>query len=326
MKNILCTGGCGFIGSNFINIMTSKYPRYHFYNIDKLDYCSKDGDFLTKDNYTFIYGNITDIDLMKYIFEKNSIDTVIHFAAQTHVDNSFGNSLSFTKDNVVGTHTLLEVAKNLKIEKFIHISTDEVYGEVDIEHEGCYEKSLLNPTNPYAATKACAEFLCKSYYSSFKLPIIIIRANNVYGPGQYPEKIIPKFITKLLNNQVCTIHGYGDSRRNFIHIFDVVSAIETIMFKGHVNEIYNIGSKNEYGVNDIFVKLCKIMKPTELPYNYKTNVPDRYFNDFRYSINCDKLKNIGWNETISFSEGLKQTINWYTKFHQENLTWKQAKV
>lgn len=326
MKNILCTGCCGFIGSNFINIMTEKYPEYHFYNIDKLDYCSKDGDFITKDNYTFIYGNITDIHLMEYIFEKNNIDTVIHFAAQTHVDNSFGNSLYFTKDNILGTHTLLEVSRKTNIEKFIHISTDEVCGEVDIEHEGCYEKSLLNPTNPYAATKASAEFICKSYYNSFKLPIIIIRANNVYGPGQYPEKLIPKFITSLLNNESCTIHGDGESRRNFIYVDDVVYAIETIMNKGQINEIYNIGSKNEYDVNDIFVKLCKIIKPTEYPYKYKINVKNRYFNDFRYSVNCDKLKNMGWTEKTTFKQGLYKTIQWYTKFNEEKIHWKHTKL
>lgn len=321
MKKVLCTGGCGFIGSNFLEIMCLKYPEYSFYNIDKLDYCSKDGNFLKNDNYTFIYGNICDSKLIMYVMQKNEIDTVIHFASQTHVDNSFGNSLEFTRDNIVGTHTLLEVCKEYKkIKRFIHISTDEVYGEVDLEHEGCNEKSLLNPTNPYAATKAAAEFICKSYYSSFNIPIIIVRGNNVYGPGQYPEKLIPKFITNLLNNEKCPIHGEGDSRRNFIYVSDVVSAIDTILCKGEINEIYNIGTKNEYSVMDIFVKLCKKIKPTEFPCNLRLLIEDRKFNDFRYSINCDKLKELGWCEKTSFNEGIENTIEWYVK-NKEKLPW-----
>jgi len=324
MKNILITGGCGFIASNFLDVMTKKNPNYNYYNIDKLDYCSKKGNFINRDNYTFIYGNICNIDLIMYILNTYQIDTVINFAAQTHVDNSFGNSLSFTKDNVIGTHTILEACKEYGyIEKIIHISTDEVYGEVDLEHEGCYEKSLLNPTNPYAATKAGAEFICKSYYSSFKLPIIIIRGNNVYGPGQYPEKLIPNFINKLLNKEKCTIHGNGESRRNFIHVYDVISAIEIILSKGEINEIYNIGSKNEFTVNDIFVILCRFIQPTNYPCDFKINVEDRKFNDFRYSINCDKLKNMGWSEKIKFSDGIKDTIEWYKN---NNSVWNLSKI
>jgi dTDP-glucose 4,6-dehydratase len=196
--NILITGGCGFIGSNFINHYKNKYPDIKIINFDKLDYCSNSEDI---NHDKLIIADLNNKDILLKILNENEIDTVIHFAAQTHVDNSFGNSLNFTIDNILGTHSLLECCRIYgKINRFIHISTDEVYGEVDINHNGCTEESLLNPTNPYAATKAGTEFIVNSYYYSFKLPVIITRSNNVYGKRQYPEKLIPKFILQLLNN------------------------------------------------------------------------------------------------------------------------------
>jgi dTDP-glucose 4,6-dehydratase len=309
---VLTTGCCGFIGSNFINYMCTKYPEYHFYNIDKIDYCSNTKNVKGHSNYTFVYGNVCDYDLIKYTLNQYSINVVVHFAAQSHVDNSFGNSISFTNDNVLGTHTLLEACREYnKLHRFVHISTDEVYGEVDLEHSGCTEKSLLNPTNPYAATKAGAEFLVRSYYHSYKLPTIIIRGNNVYGPNQYPEKLIPKFIMHLLNNEKCTIHGKGESRRNFIYVDDVCSAVDTVLNKGIINEIYNIGTNNEHTVMDIFYKLCKELKPNENPEDFLEFVEDRCFNDFRYCIDSSKLKELGWTEQISFENGFKTTVNHY---------------
>ena len=177
--------------------------------------------------------------------------------------------------------------------------------------ETCHEKSLLNPTNPYAATKAAAEFIVKSYAHSFKLPIIITRGNNVYGPRQYPEKLIPKFIKHLLNNKKCTIHGKGLSRRNFLHVFDVAAAFEKILFNGELNEIYNIGTENEYSVLDILRLLVKNIKNEDNYLDYGIFVKDRDFNDFRYSVNSDKLINLGWSRKIDFEEGLNNTINWY---------------
>ena len=260
MKNILFTGACGFIGSNVLNYFLTKYPEVEFFNIDKLDYCANEANVNANDRYTFIHGNISDSSIIRFILKQYRIDTIFHFAAQTHVDNSFGNSLQFTEDNIKGTHTLLECAKEYgKLEKFIHMSTDEVYGEVALDHPGCTEeKSLLNPTNPYAATKAAAEFLCRSYYHSFKLPIIIVRCNNVYGPNQYPEKLIPKFIEHLRNNEKLPIHGEGKTRRNFIHSYDVATAFQIIYEKGIINEIYNIGTRDEYTVLEIAqILICK---------------------------------------------------------------------
>lgn len=312
IMKILFTGGCGFIGSNCLNYFLKKYPEYHFINIDKLDYCANENNVKESDNYTFVYGNITDSKLITRVLNKYNIKVVIHFAAQTHVDNSFGNSLQFTLDNVLGTHTLLECSREYgKLEQFIHISTDEVYGEVDLDHEGCCEKFLLNPTNPYAATKAAAEFLCKSYYTSFKLPIKITRANNVYGPNQYPEKLIPKFIHHLKNGEKCTIHGKGETRRNFIHAEDVARAVDIIWYKGTVNEIYNIGTENEYSVMEIFDKLCKYICPDDSTCDKCIYVEDRPFNDFRYAINCQKLKDLGWKEEIDFEKGFKETVDYY---------------
>jgi dTDP-glucose 4,6-dehydratase len=278
-------------------------------NVDKLDYCASVDNVEPSENYSFIHGNICDAQLITNTLKKFKIDTVIHIAAQTHVDNSFGNSLQFTVDNVLGTHTLLECVKDYgKIKRFIHMSTDEVYGEVDIDHEGCSEKSLLNPTNPYAATKAAAEFLCKSYVSSFGIPIIIVRGNNVYGPNQYPEKLVPKTIQHVMKKEKCEIHGTGETRRNFIHSSDVANAIDVVLHKGVVGEIYNIGSINEFSVKQIIQKIIDEMDSTLIFEDCIKYVQDRPFNDFRYAIDCKKLTHLGWKEQILFEDGLKQTI------------------
>jgi UDP-glucose 4,6-dehydratase len=307
--NLLVTGGCGFIGSNFINYYKEKNPNVKIINFDKLDYCSnKNG----VNHDKLVIGNLKNKDLVVHILNEHEIDTVIHFAAQTHVDNSFGNSLEFTIDNILGTHTLLECCKVYnKIKRFIHISTDEVYGEVDIDHKGCTEKSLLNPTNPYAATKAGAEFIVRSYYYSFNMPIIITRGNNVYGPRQYPEKLIPKFINQLINNEKCSIHGKGDTRRNFIYVDDVVKAIEIILQKGIINNIYNIGTNNEYSVSEIANKLIKYLKPNDKFEDWIQYVTDRNFNDYRYAIKSNELYELGWKEETNFEKGFEYTIQWF---------------
>jgi UDP-glucose 4,6-dehydratase len=310
MKNLLVTGGCGFIGSNFINYMLDTYTDINIVNIDRLDYCADMNNVYHKERYKLVVTDLNNSVTLNNVLESCNIDSIVHFAAQSHVDNSFGNSIQFTKDNVLGTHTLLECCRVYgKIEKFVHISTDEVYGEVDNNHQGCNEKSLLNPTNPYAATKAAAEFLVKSYYHSFKLPIVITRGNNVYGPRQFPEKLIPRFITKLLNNEKCPIHGQGKTRRNFIYVGDVSKAVDVILRKGEINEIYNIGSDDEYSVIEVLNKLLKELNIDNK--DVSEFVEDRAFNDFRYCIDSSKLELLGWKKTISFEDGLKETIMWY---------------
>jgi dTDP-glucose 4,6-dehydratase len=316
-QSVLITGGCGFIGSNSLSYLANKYRDVEFVNLDKMDYCSSESNVEIEDKskYTFYKGNINDTDLTSKILREHKIDTIIHFAAQTHVDNSFGNSVHFTEDNVLGTHNLLEAVKAYGgVKKFIHISTDEVYGEVSDDHLGCDEESsLLNPTNPYAATKASAEFVVRSYNHSFKLPIIITRGNNVYGKNQFPEKLIPRFILLLENNQKCTIHGEVTSKRNFIHVSDTARAIETILLHGKIGEIYNIGTNNEYTVKEIASLLVKKMKPNDKLEDWITYTKDRNFNDHRYNVKASKLLQLGWTEQTKFDEGINSTIEWYLK-------------
>ena len=295
--NILVTGGCGFIGSNFINHLLATDSTVTIVNIDCLNYCASVRNVVANTRYRFIQGNITSKDLILHILDEYKIDSIVHFAAQSHVDNSFDNSIQYTIDNVLGTHTLLQAAKEYgRLKRFLHFSTDEVYGEVDRDHAGCTERSLLNPTNPYAATKAAAEFIVRSYYHSFKLPTLIVRCNNVYGPNQYPEKLIPKFIKLLRESKQLTIHGKGETRRNFIWAADVSRATALILEKGEINEIYNIGTDSEYSVMDVAALLVKHMTTDGLVDNHVTYVEDRPFNDFRYAIDSSLLRTLGWSE------------------------------
>jgi dTDP-glucose 4,6-dehydratase len=301
--NILVTGGCGFIGSNFINYFKTKNPDCFIVNIDKIDYCSNKNDI---NHDKLIIGSITDANLITSILYDYKIDVIVNFAAQTHIDNSFIKPLEFTNDNVVGSHILIDCVRHYgKIKKFIHISTDEVYGDVDIE---CNEVELLNPTTPYSATKAAAEHIIRSYYYTFKLPIIIVRCNNVYGKRQYKEKLIPKFINLLQENKKCTIHGEGSTRRNFIHVDDVCDAILIIINKGDLNNIYNIGSKNEYSVMDIAKIIIEKLKPNDNFNDWIEFIEDRKYNDFTYSINRDKLMALGWSEKVDFIYGINELI------------------
>lgn len=324
--NILITGGCGFIGSNFINQLyndlNSKSEKFHIYNIDALYYCASEfnvnEDVKRSNNYTFIKGNITSFDLIAHILNSYKINVIIHFAAQSHVDSSFENSLQYTQDNILGTHTLLEATRKYMNEnpnyfqRFIHISTDEVYGEsmLNDKEEKKDEQSILCPTNPYAATKAGAELLAKAYYFSYKMPIIITRSNNVYGPNQYPEKLIPRFIKLLKEDQKVTIQGMGDNVRSFLHVIDVSYAILLILEKGIVGEIYNIGGddENEYTVLQVANLLIKMIKNSENYDDFIMYVPDRPFNDKRYYISNDKVKNLGWKKSIDFISGLKELV------------------
>lgn len=315
-KQVFVTGGCGFLGSNFVNEMVRKYPESHFHNMDRIDYCASLDNVRVSEypNYHFYKGDINDANFVMHILNTYHIELIVHLAAQTHVDMSFDKSLQYTLDNVMGTHCLLDCAKRYgKLKLFVHMSTDEVYGEVSKEHPGCCEKSILNPTNPYAATKAAAEMLVNSYYYSYHLPIIIIRANNMFGPCQYPEKLIPKFILALLKNQKMTIHGNGETRRNFIHVDDVVGALDVIIHNGEVGEIYNIGTDSEFNVLEVSRLLHSLLCPTSSNWeDYIEYVEDRPFNDFRYSINPSKLLKLGWFlKHNDFTKDVTELIEWY---------------
>jgi len=312
-KNILITGGAGFIASHVVIRFVKKYPQYKIVNLDKLDYCSSLLNLKSIDsapNYKFVKGNICSPDLVKYILDSEEIDTILHFAAQTHVDNSFGNSFQFTENNILGTHTLLEAAKVYgKIKRFLHVSTDEVYGEID-EGEGFESTTILQPTNPYAATKAGAEFLVSAYHNSFKLPTIITRGNNVYGPHQYPEKLIPKFICLLSQDRPCYIHGDGTNRRNFLFVEDVASAFDTIAHKGEVGNVYNIGTDFEISNLGVAKILLDHFGKDEKHLQFVENRP---FNDCRYKINSDKLLALGWRPEVAWEQGIKRTVDWYAQ-------------
>ena len=277
-KSILITGGAGFIASHVIILLVTKYPHIKIVNFDRLDYCScleNLNEINNHPNYKFIKGNICSSDFVNFVIANENIDTIMHFAAQTHVDNSFGNSFQFTQNNIMGTHVLLESAKNANIKRFIHVSTDEVYGEQMANQSAMVEGQVLEPTNPYAATKAGAEFLVKSYHRSFGLPVIITRGNNVYGPHQYPEKLIPKFINQLMRGQKVTLHGTGVNKRNFLFVEDVARAFELLLFRGNVGEIYNIGGSTDFANIEVANKLIKLSGNGDRSEDFITFVEDR---------------------------------------------------
>lgn len=315
---LLITGGCGFIGSNFINYyFKNSCDLELLVNLDTLYYCANennvDEDIRNSSSYIFIKGNICDSILVSEILKNHNITHVIHFAAQSHVQNSFEDSLKFTQDNVFGTHILLECSRKYgKLQKFIHVSTDEVYGEsmLEINEQHKTEHSILCPTNPYAATKAAAELIAQSYNHSYKMPVIITRGNNVYGRNQYPEKLIPLFIKLLKENKKVTIQGDGSNVRAFLHAYDTARAFSCILEKGQIGEIYNIGCDPhlEYSVLDVAKILIKKIKNTENYDEWIEYIQDRPFNDKRYYISNQKIKELGWNIQIEFEEGINDTI------------------
>jgi dTDP-glucose 4,6-dehydratase len=316
--NLLITGGCGFIGSNFINYYFPKEKVTNLVNIDAMYYCANEDNVTESirlnNNYVLVKGNLCDVELVSKVLNEHKITHIIHFAAQSHVQNSFEDSLKFTNDNIVGTHTLLECCRKYgKLTRFIHVSTDEVYGESlnEVNEKHKTEQSILCPTNPYAATKAGAELIAQSYAHSYKMPIIITRGNNVYGPNQYPEKLIPLFIKLLKEDQKVTIQGNGTSVRAFLHAADTASAFECILEKGEIGEIYNIGCDQnmEHSVMEVAQILIKMIKNTEEYDDWIEYVEDRPYNDQRYYISNKKLKDLGWKINVNFMDGLYDLVN-----------------
>ena len=313
-KNLLITGGCGFIGSNFINYYFPKNKFNKIVNIDAMYYCANkdniDKDIQNNQNYVFIEGNLCNYDIPSLLSTYN-ITHIIHFAAQSHVQNSFNDSIQFTYDNVLGTHKLIDACKQHAIQKFVHVSTDEVYGEsmLDISEPHKTEHSVLCPTNPYAATKAGAELIVQSYHHSYNVPVIITRGNNVFGKNQYPEKLIPKFIKLLKEDKKVTIQGDGSNVRSFLHVLDTARAFEIILEKGEIGEIYNIGcdTKMEYSVLEIATLLIQKIKNEDCN-KWIEYIEDRPFNDKRYYISNDKLKKLGWTIEFNLQESIDEII------------------
>ncbi|KAK4438927.1 trifunctional UDP-glucose [Sesamum alatum] len=315
-RNILITGAAGFIASHVANWLTRNYTEYRIIVLDKLDYCSNLKNLdpsQSLPNFKFVKGDVCSADLVNYILATEGIDTVMHFAAQTHVDNSFGNSFEFIKNNVYGTCVLLEACKSFgHIKRFIHVSTDEVYGETDENATvGNHEASQLLPTNPYAASKAGAEMLVMAYGRSYGLPVIITRGNNVYGPHQFPEKLVPKFVLLAMKGQPLPIHGDGSNVRNYLYCEDVTEAFDTILHRGEVGHVYNVGTDEEKRVIDVAMDICRLFSLD--PSTIIKFVENRPFNDKRYFLNTQKLKRLGWSEKTKWDDGLRKTMEWYVR-------------
>jgi len=322
-KVVFITGGAGFIASHVVIRLVTRYPTIKIVNFDKLDYCSclRNLDAIAdKPNYVFVKGDICNLEFVKFIFESEKVDTVMHFAAQSHVDNSFGNSIVFSESNVLGTHVLLEATRAVgkQITRFIHVSSDEVYGEIERDHPSVDESAQFHPTQPYSATKAAAELIVQAYQKSFNLPIIVTRGNNVYGPHQYPEKVVPKFINLLMRGKKLCIHGSGGSVRSFLFAEDVAEAFEIILFKGRTGDIYNIGTDFEMNMLQLAKELLRMFNINEKDTEMLEYVEDRAFNDCRYAITSNKLHDLGWKPRTPFDEGIKRTVEWYKKY---NTNW-----
>ncbi len=310
MKKFFITGAAGFIGSHVCEHIAEKFPNSKIIALDKLTYAGNKSFLknISKKNLKFIKSDI--LNSKKYRKYLKNIDCAINIAAESHVDNSFRNSVEFTKTNTLGAHIFLENCINRKVKKIIHISTDEVYG--DKLKGKSYEGDSLDPTNPYSASKAAAEIITNSYKYVFKKDIIIIRANNIYGTRQFPEKLIPSCIVSLLKNKKIEIHGNGKNKRHFLFVKDFCNALEIIIRK--VNDgIYNIGSNESYQNIQIAKKICDLMNKSKRNIKY---IKDRPFNDRRYSISSKKIKKLGWKTQSNLFVELDQMINWYKKNHK----------
>jgi len=307
---LLVTGGCGFIGSNFIRHMLNKYPDYEIVNLDKLTYAGNLDNLLDLEdnpNYSFIQGDICDPQIVNKLMK--GIDHVVHFAAESHVDRSIEDGSIFVETNVLGTNALLQSALEYKIKKFVHISTDEVYGSTK---SGSFkETDILTPSSPYSSSKAGSDLLAQSYYITYGLPVIITRCTNNFGPYQYPEKLIPFFVTNLLENKKVPVYGTGTNVRDWIYVLDHCKAVDFVLHSGAEGEIYNVGGGNEKTNIEITHRILKLLGKDESMMEY---VKDRPGHDFRYSLNCSKLNKLGWEPEYSFEDALEATVKWYTEY------------
>ena len=317
MTTILVTGGAGFIGSCFVRHMLQKHPDYKIINIDALTYCGNLenlDDVKDNPNYTFVHGNICDRKLIPELVE--NVDAIVNFAAESHVDNSIKHPEIFVETNVQGTLNLLQASKEIGIERFLQVSTVEVYGSLG-QTGYFYETTSLAPNSPYSASKASADMLVRAYRETYGLPTLNTRCSNNYGPYQYPEKLIPFFISKLLKNEKVPVYGDGLNVRDWLYVYDHCEAIDVVLHKGKVGEIYNIGGHNEKTNLEITKLILSAMGKDENSIEY---VEDRLGHDKRYAISNDKITTeLGWTPSLTFEDGIKLTIDWYLS----NQDWMQ---
>ena len=330
MKSILVTGGAGFIGSHLVRLLVNKYPEYHIVNMDVLTYAGNLEnlkDIEHKENYTFVKCDICDIENVKQVFVDYKIDSVIHLAAESHVDRSIEDPFSFAQTNVMGTLSLLQVAKsywesNFENKLFYHVSTDEVYGSLG--QEGFFtEKTNYDPHSPYSASKASSDHFVRAFSDTYGLPIVISNCSNNYGSYQFPEKLIPLFINNIVNNKPLPVYGKGENVRDWLFVNDHARAIDVIFHKGKLGDTYNIGGFNEWKNIDLIKVMIKTVDrmlgrdegSSDKLINY---VKDRAGHDLRYAIDSSKLKNeLGWEPSLQFEEGIEKTVKWYL----ENKEW-----
>ncbi|MBY0600240.1 dTDP-glucose 4,6-dehydratase [Bacillus bingmayongensis] len=320
--NVLVTGGAGFIGSNFVRYYINKYPSSYVINYDLLTYSgnlSSIKDIESFSNYTFIQGDIRDVKKIHSVMKDYKIDSIVHFAAESHVDRSIQGPMEFYTTNIVGTAVLLEAARMCGIQRFLHISTDEVYGSLG-ETGRFTEESPVSPNSPYSSSKASSDLIALSYFETYKLPVIVTRCSNNYGPYQYPEKLIPLMITNAMEDKELPVYGTGQNVRDWLHVFDHCTAIDLVLHNGRDGEIYNVGGNNEKRNIEVVEMILEKLGKSKSMISF---VPDRLGHDWRYAIDSSKLqRELGWKPVYSFTKGLEDTVDWYMKNEQ---WWKPLK-